>query len=178
MSNNLEKRYGEPKLVGDIIKEMWFGQEDLQKKMLKCLSDKSLIENTMKISKECADVINRFDKEYQISSQIIIDIDELFERTKHICDSHKKSVIENTITSNEIYAHAQSVQEQLNELENRRSELCKTLRKMINKMPLPEYEKHYNKEVNDFCLYFRNVYNEIDDLIFNDQQLVKKIWRY
>ncbi len=175
MDENLDKRWGEPKPIGDIINQMGFGENDIEKKKISCLQDKRFVNAIKKNLSAYINVIKKFETEYKKSSVIILQIEDFYNEEKKLLDVYKTLLAEKNITSKDIYNHAYIVQDKLEEFDADFTALRTTLRFIVRKFHDPEDKQKYDEKINILCSVFAQISIDITDIGFEQQQLVKKI---
>ena len=112
---------------------------------------------------------------YKKSSLIMSGMETLYVQEQKALTTYKQRVTKNKIQADEISTHACNIQNELDKFEKQYDQLCKELRSLTCKFTDDKDRKDYDNKINEFCFLYRERYNNIDDIRFDQQQLVKRI---
>jgi hypothetical protein len=88
---------------------------------------------------------------------------------------YKKLLKGKRLTAKEVQYHATDIQESLEKFEENFAELIRIARMMIQFFPDRKDRRDYDNKINGACTLFNQIYQDIQDVAFEEQSLVKKI---
>lgn len=185
MEGSSKQRYKEDKKLWDIVNDMGYGEANIEKNILRSMQSERFSKELIKIITTHTHKVDKFEAEYKNTSDIIHDIEHFYYREKrHLnryktlidnhnsgktADNQKKSIM------HDIHDHAFDIQDELDAIEKRRQTAYRKLVMLAKKFPDEEDKTSHIKKTNDFWRLFQDIYDDIVDIDFAQQQLVKKI---
>ncbi len=174
MSNDLNdsiKRYCETKHIAEIILDMGLSSSHIREKLEAYNSQiQQLLSTTLK---EQQDILDKLQVFYQEASELLEKSEELYTTTKEKYNFYLSQ--QNPKYKTDIRSLILSIEKQLTWLADTKDTLNDHIRRAIAKISSPKEQQQHTHQANNFCLYFNDVYNDLDSLCVKLEQLRKQL---
>lgn len=176
MNNDISKDHSddrdEPKQRSNFMKENQNHQGD---KMDISDSSKKFAQDLIKTLTVYIDIVERVEEEYKKFPAIIARIEKFYtEETKKL-DYYKILLAKKKLTRREINDNANHIQETLEAIDYTFGELMRVVRMQTIFFPDEEDRTYYDNKINKVCFLFNDIYQDIQDVAFEEQDLTKNI---
>lgn len=171
IENQWDKRYNEPKKIGEIINDM--KSHTPGKNRLMEISNKKFMQYIMNLVFAFATRIDLMEPYLKETSLIIRDIEELFQNEKKIYAKYKSLAQDHNLRVSKIYDHINEIDDKLLELEHAQSYVRKQLKSVADTFPDSTDRTEYNDKINAFNHLFMEIYLDIEEIKFHFDRLRK-----
>lgn len=175
------KRYNEPKKIGDIINDMGCikNKEHEKKQLINIAFMKLACQDHADALIKTLTTYIRVDEQFEIdakkASALITEMETFYDHESALFLRDKQRIHEQKINKKYINDHTYATQEILEKFEEIIDWLYQDLRFIVSEFPDIEDRAVYDKKINDFCLLYRKIYDDICDINCEYQELLKMI---
>lgn len=177
MIENWDRRYNEPKHIGDIIKDIKMDPKNIERQMKIKLSSKKFAEETMQTLQRYADTMDKLTPLYAEVTKLIMAIDRYYTEEKTNLWRAKLSVKEWTMNQKDINERIRAIEKKSDSFEFDQADINMSLRKVIRNFPSSKDKLEHTKKANAFCKLFMDIYMDLDSLCVDYGQLLRKAKR-
>lgn len=152
------KRYSEPKRIGEII-------NDMKIPALVRKYNEMYAESIMDSIASYGVKINALEYFYVKASDIANEFDEFLHTEIKIFADYKQLAIKGRLMSQDIFTHIHAIEITMRNFDHRQSNIRHSLRNITDAFASEDDRDEHHTKINDFCYLFREMYNDMDDLM-------------
>ena len=168
-------RYNKPKKINDILKDMKMDPESLKSRQKE--TELSTVDAIMKNLEIHITYMNALDTLPSKAAELMNIIEEKYTQEKKTLANIKNDIKQWHITQIDINEKIQNILWDLNVLEAHQSNIRKSFCKIIDIFDSDEDRNPHIKKMAMFSILFTDTYCEIDDIVEEYNQLLRKVPR-
>lgn len=149
------------------------GKLDIKK--IISLSNKNFANTIINTLTTYIDIAERVDEEYKKAAGVIAQIEHFYNKEKDTFAYYKRLLAEGRLTTQEINYHASDIQDDLEVFEENFAELVRISRTMTGLFSHEEDRCDYDNKIDGACTLFNQIYQDIEDIAFEEQNLAKTL---
>jgi len=159
MQEDFNKRYGEPKKIGDILKDM-----RLDKLYAETWKNTQFADKIIRYLHGYNMRMTQLDPLYEQASIFVASFDAYFSQERKFLIEHMKKDKKHHINKWDIYEYIQDIQKNLDAFEATYDTLQKNMKSIASTF-VNEHDKHqHTYKVDSFCTLFMEIYIDISEI--------------
>jgi hypothetical protein len=156
------QRYREPKLIGDILRDMKMDTASIGRKIKLHELSKQFSQESLAVLEQYMTVMETKHPMYNEASAILQDIDAFYAETKSWFQQAKLKLQKWQLSPNHIKENICSIEKVLTAFEIKYNDINGILRNTIRKIRDHNDKRGHTLKANAFCTLFTQIYHEID----------------
>lgn len=171
---NETKRYNEPKILWDILKDMQMDTNNIERTKKIRESSKKYAEETIENLYAYASVIENIKPLYTKLNSIFEEVDTLYIKEKSLLQQTKRSIKTWHIDQKKLHENIENIENMLIMFTTEQHNINDELRKHIAHFSSSKDKKEHTIKANGFLNLFRQIYSDIYDLCIEYWNLLKQ----